>query len=366
MKKFYLIALAAGIITAEMVCFSGYGQTVKNKIVEIKSSHNVAGKEIPLTTDIFFPRKMLMISANTVAVTESKDEYALRIVKVTADSVYLTSKAGRTGQGPGDVLNGINDLQRDNYNSVEGVWLSDVQSMKFHRYLPESNSLEYKPVEVKKLPADVFPCSRSQVLKNSGILGMSSAINNNIFIYSSENQTLQGYDFYPVNPNPYDKFVSKNVYSARMNLKPDKSQFVLAYQWFKALCIVSLDNLSNPLYITFKDSDFPKFNATDQNANVAIFRKLPLQYIGMYVTDKHIYAMYAGKTGNKMENYSTEALKDAVSIHVFNWDGSFHCAFNLDRIINCFCVDEQEGVIYGLDPVKEENSAFYRFDIRGF
>jgi hypothetical protein len=215
--------------------------------------------------------------------------------------------------------------------------------------------LEYDPVDVRKIPSKAFPCSKSYLLKDFDILGVSTALNKQVFIYSHEKDTVQEYDFYPVNPNPYDLLVSKTVYSAYLDLKPDRSHFVLAYQWLKSLCIVSMDKLSEPVYIKFKDTPFPQFNAADQQANREIFRNLPLQYINLYTTDNYIYALYAGKNGSELENHSHEALQQGVV-----------CSLNLDRIINCFCVDEKNNIIYGIDPTREDNSIFYRFDMPKF
>jgi hypothetical protein len=351
-----------------IVCFSGCKRTINNDLVKenFQLSYNIAGKEITLTADIFFPKTMLLLTDTAIAVTEKRDEYTLRILKTGIDSVYLAGKWGRTGQGPGDMTSSINCLQKDNYDSTEGIWLADIQAMKFFRYKTNSFTLDDNPVCVKKMPTQVFPCSKNFVLNNSDILGVSSAINNQVFIYSDKNNALQGYDFYPVIPNPCDHLVSKTVYSACMDLKPDRSHFVLAYQWLQSLCIVSLDKLSEPVYIKFKNAPFPQFSATDQQANREIIKNLPLQYINLYTTDNYIYALYAGQKGNELENHSHEALSQGVYIHVFNWDGTALCSLNLDRIINCFCVDEKNKIIYGMDPTGENNSIFYRFDIPEF
>jgi hypothetical protein len=188
-------------------------------------------------------------------------------------------------------------------------------------------------------------------LKNSDMSGISTVVNNQIFIYSDESMPLQGYDFYPVNPKPYAPLMSKTIYHADAGLKPDKSHFVLAYQWFKILCIVPLNKLSEPLYFKFNDTSFSKFDINDQKANYRMFKNLPLQYVVTYVTDNYIYALYAGKTGAELENHSHEAsLSQGMFVHVFNWDGSAHCSLNLDRVISCFCIDEKNSVIYGTDP----------------
>jgi hypothetical protein len=366
-KRLFMMKGKLSIIylTLIIVCFSSCQKTIRNNIIETKfvSSYNVTGKEVPLTADIFFPRIMLLLTDTTIAVTEKQDEYALRILKTGIDSVYLAGKAGRIGQGPNDVVSSIIGLQKDNHDSIEGIWVADIQSMKFYDYKTDI-AAEY-PVDVKKMPPQVIPCSKSFVLKNSNILGVSTAINDQVFIYSQENNVLQGYNFYPIIPNPYDHLTSKTIYSAYLNLKPDKSHFVLAYQWFKSLCIVSLDKPSEPVYLRFEDAPFPQFDVANQQTNIEIIKGLPLQYINLYTTDNYVYALYAGKKGNDMENHSQEALQ-GVSVHVFNWDGTAVCSLNLDRIINCFCVDEKNRIIYGIDPTGEDNSIFYSFDIPDF
>jgi hypothetical protein len=97
-----------------------------------------------------------------------------------------------------------------------------------------------------------------------------------------------------------------------------------------------------------------------------ILRNLPLQYLDVYVTDNYIYALYAGLGNAELENHSHGALSKGVGVHVFKWDGTACCSLNLDRIINCFCVDETNRVIYGIDPTGEDNSTFYRFSIPDF
>jgi hypothetical protein len=351
-----------------IICVSGYSRTTDNNVTvkKFKSSHNVVGKEIPLRTEILFPKTMLLLTDATIAVSDYRSEYALKILKTGKDSVYLAGKYGRTGQGPGDIVSSITSLQKDEHNSKNGVWVSDIQSMKFHPYKANSFIVEDNPSDVKKLSPQVFPCSRSFILKNSDILGFSTSTDNQVFICSHENNALQGYDFYPITPNPYDLFVSKMVYTSYLRLKPDKSHFVLAYQWLKSLCIVSLDKLSEPMYIKFDDAPFPKFNATDQQSNINRAKNLPLQYVNLYTTDNYIYALYADIKEGKLENHSQKALSKGMSVHVFKWDGTALCSLNLDRIINCFCVDEKNKVIYGIDPTGEDNSIFYSFDIPDF
>jgi hypothetical protein len=344
----------------------GCRKVIDNKLIEIDefaSTYNIIGEKIPLKADVFFPKKVLLLSDTTMAIMGKQDDYGVTILKRSKDSVNLITKLGRIGGGPDDVAFGVMNIQRDVHDSSAGIWVSDTRSIKFHPYNKESKSWEEKPSSIKKLSTKLIPNSGSFVLKDSILLGISTSINNQIFIYSPKNKNFDGYDFYPVKQNPYDALMSKTIYSADVELKPDKSHLVLSYERFKSLCIVSLDSLSKPLFLKFKDSPFPEINV-DKNGklNIETMRDLPVQYIDIFTTDHFIYVLYAGKTVEELENFSQESSQ-GMSIHVFKWDGTAYCLLNLDQIINCICVDEINNVIYGFDPTVEDNSALYQFPI---
>lgn len=305
---------------------------------------------------------MVLLNDTSVAILEKKDEYGVKILRISPYSVNFITKLGRIGGGPDDVLFGVTTVQKDSYNSSTGIWIGDSNTMKFYPYDSVSNTWEEKASNIKKISTKLFPSSNSIVLGDSTLLGVSSSIDNLFFIYSPDNDSLKGYDFYPLDPNPYDHFTSKTVYSCDMALKPDKSRFVLSYELFKSLCIVSLDNLSEPLFLTFKNRPNHRIGTPDGKINIDELRSLPIQYMSVYTTDRFIYALYVDKTGEELSNYSHETSQ-GMYIHVFNWDGTTYCSLNLGQIVNCFCVDEANNVIYGLDPTAEKNSVFYKFQI---
>jgi hypothetical protein len=332
------------------------------EIVGFSLSHNVIGENIPLNTDVFFPRNLLLINDTTIAVTEINDDYGVKILRINRNSLNLKMQLGRKGEGPDDVIFGVTKIQKDIYNSSEGIWIGDSQSMKFHPYHTGLDVWEEGSSCKKKLPHKSIPCSESFVLKDFALLGISTSINSHIFIYSQEKDTLNEYDFYPVSPNPYNYLMSKTVYSGDIRLKPDKSHFVLTYELFKSLCIVDLNKLSEPLFLKFEDTPFPQIGINNGELNIDDIRNLPMQYIDIYTTDNFIYALYAGKTSEELGNFSPGSSQ-GMSVHIFKWDGTAHCLLNLDRLVNCICVDEVNSVIYGIDPTGEDNSIFYKFSV---
>jgi hypothetical protein len=73
-----------------IICF-GCSQS-KNKVTEITgfaSSHNIAGTEISLNTEVLFPKKLLLFNDTTLIITEKKTEYDVLILAINGDSVNL-------------------------------------------------------------------------------------------------------------------------------------------------------------------------------------------------------------------------------------------------------------------------------------
>ncbi|MDR0536876.1 MAG: TolB-like 6-bladed beta-propeller domain-containing protein [Tannerellaceae bacterium] len=121
-----------------------------------------------------------------------------------------------------------------------------------------------------------------------------------------------------------------------MEIKPDKTSLVQVYELYKAIGIIPLNDLQKRLLLKFKNEQFPAITKIQETAN------LPLQYMRVYTTDKYIYALYAGKTVNELMSGKVTKL----SVHVFGWDGTARCELQLNRLINCFCVDEENTVLY--------------------
>jgi hypothetical protein len=247
-------------------------------------------------------------------------------------------------------------MQKDTCDLLPGIWLTDISSMKFFPLRVDVQKWKENPSKIKKLSSKTFPCTKSFILNTSESVGISMSIDNQIYISSFNNDTLNGYDFYPLSPNPYDHLLSKTIFPANIAIKPDKSKFVLCYQFYKCLSIITINNLSEPLFLKFNDTPFPKFNVN--NIDIEDLEQQPLQYVDIYTTDKYIYALYAGKTFEDLIHRTS-----GMSIHIFKWDGTAHGSLNLDGVINTFCVDEKHGFIYGIDPTEEENSKIYRFII---
>jgi hypothetical protein len=323
-----------------------------NEIAGFEQRYTLSEEKILLDADILFPLKMNFLDDSTIAIAELQDEYAVHIFRVSGDTLHLTDRLGHKGEGPNEIRFNANTLQKDTYNQSEGVWIGDSRWVQFHPYHKEPDTWDDKYAEIKRLPSNLFPATECFIMENDYLLGTSSAIDRQVFLYSLTNDSISEYDFYPVSSNSYNPRDSKNVFSGAMEIKPDKSKFVFAYTFGKALSVVSVQNMSEPMYITFKGAPFPQHVTPQELEN------LPIQYIRLYTTDNFIYALYAGKMVKDLENAGES---QPLSVHVFKWDGTAHCELQLNQLINCLCVDEKTRSLYGINPMAEESSECYRF-----
>jgi hypothetical protein len=328
------------------------GNNAIKEITDFKNSYNITGEVIGIDFDLFFPKKMTFINDSILALTEGHDDYSIKIVKMKSDSAHLFDRFGHKGEGPGEVHPNVNILQKDVRNGAEGLWIGDTRWIQFHPYNPETGKWEEKYSEKKPLPKHLFPSNKCFLLDNDDLLGSTMAIQHQVYLYSPDEDRTDEYDFYPVSPNPYDVRNSKIVFNGDVEIKPDKSKFVFVYEVLKSIGIVSLDNLSEPVLLRFKDTPFPPV-ITD----IKEIASMPLQYMRLYTTDQYIYALYAGKTVAEIEQ------SEGLTVHVFKWDGTAHCELHLNTLVNCFCVDEKNGFLYGINPMGEDNSTLYRFSL---
>lgn len=331
---------------------------VDNKQVEIEKfmyKFEIIGEEMIVDDNLFFPKKMLFLNDSTIAITEIKDDYGVKIFNIQTNHIHLIDKLGHKGEGPNEIKSNVNTIQNDTLNQDEGLWISDARCMQFHSYNIERDDWNENFSKKIPLPLMLSPVSKCFVISEDCLLGNTIKVDEQVFIYSPNEENTKYYSFYPIRPNLYDKHESKMFFGGDMEIKPDKTSFVLAYELFKAICIIPLDNPEENILLTFKDSPFPK------NVNIQNMSSYPLQYLRIYTTNQYIYVLYAGKTIETLNEDST-----TLSIHVFGWDGTAYCKLQLDRLINCFCVSKDNKILYGINPTHEENSICYRFTLPEF
>jgi len=351
-QKYYLSGITILLLSLFMISlmfFACRKETSVKTVADFSYTDNITGEKMALEDELLLPKKMFLINDSSVAVMEINNEYGVRLFKLNADSVTLIASLGRRGGGPNEVISNIHTLQKDKVHGQTGIWISDIQSVRFHPFDAETYTWQQDHSRIINLPKTVIPSNRCFVIDEETLFGTTTAIKHQTFKYTVKNSQLLEYDFYPIQPNPFDERDSKSIFNGDMDIKPDKSQFVWAYELLKSISIGSINEPSDAISLQFEDAPFP------QITSIKDIQTLKLQYIRLYATDRYIYAIYAGKSSEELNNAT------GITVHVFKWDGSPYYELHLDHIINCLCVDEDNRIIYGIDPTAEENAEWYRF-----
>jgi len=326
------------------------------KYVEIRGfekSFDISGNTLEFQSESLFPRKMVMFNSSTIAVTDVYSEYGVNIYSICGDSINLSCAFGHKVDVPNEGRFNANTLQKDVRNGKEGLWIGYNRWVQFHTFDNVANSWQQESLEKLNPPKSLYPLTSCFVIQNDDLTGITTSLNHQVFIVRNNKNDVEEYDFFPVDPNPYGALDSKTYFNGVMEIKPDKSKFVIAYSQFKSLSIVDFSELTHPLKIKFKDTPLPVISKPED------MKTLALQYISLCLTDNYIYALYAGKQVSELEN--AEDLSSLLSVQVFNWEGKALYELKLDRIINSFCVDEGNQCLYGINPLGIDNSEWYRF-----
>ena len=75
----------------------------------------------------------------------------------------------------------------------------------------------------------------------------------------------------------------------------------------------------------------------------------PECYLDLALTDKHVYALYSGRT---YKEYRLSAF-EGETVYVYDWTGNLLKTYQLDVPITRFCIDDEEQVMYATANVPE-------------
>ncbi len=84
----------------------------------------------------------------------------------------------------------------------------------------------------------------------------------------------------------------------------------------------------------------------------------PECYMDLALTDKHVYALYSGRTYKEHKM----AAFEGNTIYVYDWTGELLKTFQLDVPITRFCIDKDERVMYATANVPEPTIVRFELD----
>jgi len=158
-----------------------------------------------------------------------------------------------------------------------------------------------------------------------------------------------------------DKRITNMIFTVKYAVKPDDERFVLAYEYEDRMEIY--DHKANLLY-SLKGPDFfhPEFALNDRkNGTVMIRGKTRKSCIKVYATLEEIWTLYSGEVIYPLEEGTENNSHLSDKIFVFDWEGNFIRAYQLDLPVYNFCLDTQNKLIYAVSEENDNNIIKFRY-----
>ena len=136
------------------------------------------------------------------------------------------------------------------------------------------------------------------------------------------------------------------VYMKNMAAHPTRNLFAAFYAYFRKFRIFDADGcLKYDVDVRIPD-EFPAYTS-DASAATLAYASYPC------ATAKHVYAL--------CRNSDIASMKESIpEIHVFDWNGNLQKRIIPDRHMDLFAVDEECGIVYGLD-IEKANAVYYQY-----
>jgi hypothetical protein len=151
----------------------------------------------------------------------------------------------------------------------------------------------------------------------------------------------------PENPRRVPPPVLQHAYTGTLVARPDRSRFALLTRHADRIELYGPDG-STVRIVEGADRFQPVYTVAwfDGIPSMASGDDMPFVYIDAATTDRHIFALYSGRTRGE------GAAHFGAFIRVFDWDGTLRRVFKLDQWTLAIAVSPDGRTLYGVrhDP----------------
>lgn len=178
------------------------------------------------------------------------------------------------------------------------------------------------------------------------------------YVYDTTGTRLGEFGDYPVLKREIPPTAMVEVYNGWVGVHPDKQKFALCYEFTDL--VEFYDSGFNLLTrVHGPHQFFPEFDLKDRGGAPVMVRrynKTKFAYQHIECTDRFVYMLYDnGETVSKETSHVDDHYSTLV---VLDWQGNPCALYQLDHPIITFCVDEQRGILFGLDRNESEVYTF--------
>lgn len=149
--------------------------------------------------------------------------------------------------------------------------------------------------------------------------------------------------------------IVNRAYTGIIKVVPQKEKFVIACGQADQLEIFDLEKSNKQLLVKGPENFEPSYSINqykDYNT-ISPNKDSKLGYIGLCLTDNHIYALYSGK------DFFVQSSSFSNIIRTFTWEGVYLWDYVLDKEVSAITFDEVNQVFYGI--TSEPGAEIYRF-----
>jgi hypothetical protein len=305
---------------------------------------------------------------NPVRIT--KADSLLYVVDASTDSIvhlfnidkktYNGTVIGR-GVGPDELLSVSNvTLSIDN----KSIWAYDITGRKWvqfdREHLYQTNeSIVIDKVHFSKNQFNNSYLDEPEWISDSTFICLDiNSYRNRFLIFNKQLETVLSVQNQRFSFNEdYPLFILNDMFSTKMDMKPDKTQVVLAGRYLDCIEIYNIDGTLTKLLKGPETGFHFKYNQEQSLNRGALIksRESKRAYIGLKTTNKGIYALYSGKEKQDTSGYSCSNI-----IYSFDWEGNPLKKYILDCQIIAFDIDETGGEIFA---IKEPDRYIVSFDL---
>lgn len=326
----------------------------KMKALEEYPCQELVADFFPLGDSLYRPSGIWVMDSLLILKDEGYEYLGHDFLRIySLNTGKLVSRFGRIGRGPGEfLLPRFFKCGSRSFLIIEKLkyYLFDVDSLLKHK--------DYRPLrfEVKDwLKGTNFAC-----LYRDSVLVLNAMSEEQLtFVYPGGDR-VRHYKNYPewtAVSGITDFIANTKVYAANYNVHPGtKDRVNIAYRYFPAVDIVSLDNLKT-LRIMFPINHSVNHIRVMDELNAEITEPC-IYYREVFNTERAMWLLYDGvpkaEYGEKVQR---------SEIHRFSWEGQLVRRYRTDRTIRSFCVDEAGKRIYALSVDEEYEPVIVSYDL---
>jgi hypothetical protein len=258
----------------------------------------------------------------------------------------MSYKFGRTGEGPGEVLQCVDILPEEN----QRIGIYDLQKQTLLDFNIDSVvklKEQCQPdVLMKKVP--LFPLSVGRLNAHTYVaLGLMSGMKRFVLIdENGEVISMEG-DLPEKKLGKINDVVHSFAYWGRLTTNMKKNRIAICTNYAGMMQIYEYRKEKIEL---IREHRLFLADYTENDGNFAVTAQTRWGYLSIDSNDKYIFALYSGL--NQNENPDGSFAVSSV-IHVYDWEGNPVCRLASNRKLQMICIDNDFN-LYGYDTEKED------------